>query len=58
MLDDVVFPRLVDLIEQGAVRPLVARSFPLASLSEAQAFFLNKQFTGKVVIDMALERAD
>ena len=58
VLDDVVFPRLVDLIQQGAVRPLVARSFPLASLSEAQAFFLNKQFTGKVVIDMTLESAD
>lgn len=58
VLSDAVFPRLVDLVEQGAIRPLVARSFPLASLPEAQAFFLNKQFTGKVVIDMTLEGAD
>jgi NADPH:quinone reductase-like Zn-dependent oxidoreductase len=54
VLDDGVFSRLVGLIEQGAIKPLVARSFALESLSEAQAFFLDKQFTGKLVIDMAL----
>ena len=54
VLDEGVFARLVSLIEQAAVKPLVARSFSLKSLSEAQAFFLDKQFTGKLVIDMAL----
>ena len=54
VLDDGVFSRLVDLIEQGGIKPLLARSFPLESLAEAQAFFLDKQFTGKLVIDMAL----
>ena len=54
MLDEGVFIRLVGLIEQGQVKPLLARSFPLESLSEAQAFFLDKQFTGKLVVDMAL----
>ena len=54
VLDDGVFSRLVGLIEQGDIKPLLARSFPLESLAEAQAFFLNKQFTGKLVIDMAL----
>ena len=43
------------LIEQGDIQPLLARSFALESLSEAQAFFLDKQFTGKLVIDMSLE---
>ena len=54
VLDDGVFSRLVGLIEQGDIKPLLARSFSLESLSEAQAFFLDKQFTGKLVIDMAL----
>lgn len=53
VLDDGVFARLVSLIEQGAIKPLLARSFPLEAIAEAQAFFLEKRFTGKVVIDMA-----
>ena len=54
VLDDGVFSRLVGLIERGDIKPLLAQSFALESLSEAQAFFLDKQFTGKWVIDMAL----
>jgi len=53
VLNDGVFARVVRLIEKGEIKPLLARSFALASLSEAQAFFLSKQFTGKLVIDMA-----
>jgi len=54
VLDYGVFSRLVSLIEQGDIKPLLARCFALESLSEAQACFLDKQFTGKLVIDMAL----
>ena len=54
VLDDGVFSRLVTLIEQGVINPLLARCFALESLSDAQAFFLDKQFTGKLVIDMSL----
>ena len=54
VLDDGVFSRLVGLIEQGDIKPLLARSFALEALSEAQAVFLDKQFTGKLVIDMSL----
>ena len=54
MLDDGVFGRLVGLIEHGDIKPLLARRFALDALAEAQAFFLDKQFTGKLVIDMAL----
>ena len=54
VLDDGVFARLVSLIEQDAIKPLLARSFPLEAIAEAQAFFLEKQFTGKLVLDMAL----
>ena len=54
VLDDGVFARLVSLIEQDAIKSLLARSFPLEAIGEAQAFFLEKQFTGKLVLDMAL----
>ena len=54
VLDEGVFARLVGLIERGNIKPLLARSFPLESLSEAQACFIDKQFTGKLVIDMGL----
>jgi NADPH:quinone reductase-like Zn-dependent oxidoreductase len=54
VLDDGVFSRLVHLIEKEEIKPLLARCFALASLAEAQAFFLKKQFTGKLVVDMAL----
>jgi NADPH:quinone reductase-like Zn-dependent oxidoreductase len=54
VLDEGVLTRLVGLIERGDIKPLLASSFPLESLSEAQAFFLDKQFTGKLVIDMGL----
>ena len=53
VLDDGVFARLVSLVEKAAIKPLLARSFPLEAIAEAQAFFLEKRFTGKVVIDMA-----
>ena len=54
VLEEGVFSRLVGLIERGEIKPLLARSFPLESLPKAQAFFLEKEFTGKLVIDMAL----
>ncbi len=54
VLDTGVFSRLVGAIEQGEIKPLLARCFALESLSDAQAFFLDKQFTGKLVIDMGL----
>ena len=54
VLDDGVFGRLVGLIEHGDIKPLLARCFALDALAEAQAFFVDKQFTGKLVIDMAL----
>ena len=54
VLHDGVFLRLVRLIEWGDIKPPLGRSVALESLSEAQAFFLDKQSTGKSVIAMAL----
>jgi len=48
--DDVVFENLVGYIERGEIRPLVAQTFPLAEIARAQQVFLEKKFTGKLVL--------
>ena len=48
--DDVVFENLVRYIEADEIRPLVAKTFPLAEIARAQEAFLAKQFTGKLVL--------
>jgi len=48
--DDVVFENLVGYIERGEIRPLVAKTFALADIALAQQAFLDKQFTGKLVL--------
>ena len=48
--DDIVFENLVGYIERGEIRPIVAKTFPLEQIAEAQEAFLAKQFTGKLVL--------
>ena len=48
--DDIVFENLVGYIERGEIRPLVAKTFPLKDIAEAQEVFLAKRFTGKLVL--------
>ncbi len=48
--DDVVFENLVSYIERGEIRPLVAKTFPLSEIGQAQETFLAKKFTGKLVL--------
>ena len=50
VLDPQVFPALVGYIEQGRIRPLVAQTFPLEQIAEAQRVFLSKQHVGKLVL--------
>jgi NADPH:quinone reductase-like Zn-dependent oxidoreductase len=45
-----VFENLVGYIERGEIRPLLAKTFPLADLAEAQAAFLEKQHIGNFVV--------
>lgn len=47
------FAEVIGLIERGAVRPLVAASYPLERFVDAQAAFIAKQHVGNVVIDVA-----
>ena len=48
--EDTVFENLVGYIERGEIRPLVAKTFPLAEIAAAQQVFLDKKFTGKLVL--------
>jgi NADPH:quinone reductase-like Zn-dependent oxidoreductase len=48
--EDAVFANLVGYIERGEIRPVVARTYPLADIVTAQKDFLAKNFTGKLVL--------
>jgi NADPH:quinone reductase-like Zn-dependent oxidoreductase len=48
--DPVAFTNLIAYIEAGEIRPLVAKTYPLADIVTAQKDFLAKQFTGKLVL--------
>ena len=45
-----VFERLVGMIRAGAIRPLVARTYPLQDIARAQADFMAKTYPGKLVL--------
>ncbi len=47
---DEVFENLVAYLESGEVRPVVARSYPLAEIAQAQKDFLDKSHVGKLVL--------
>jgi len=48
--DEPVFPHLIAAIERGEVRPLVARTFPLEGIVDAQREFLQKKHVGSFVL--------
>lgn len=48
--DEPVFPNLVGYIERGEIRPLVAGTFPLEQIADAQRQFLEKRHVGKLVL--------
>jgi NADPH:quinone reductase-like Zn-dependent oxidoreductase len=48
--EDVVFENLVNYIENAEIRPVVAKTFPLSDIGQAQEEFLAKKFTGKLVL--------
>ena len=50
ILEPDVFANLVRYIEAGEIRPLVACSYPLSQIVEAQRAFLSKQHIGKIVL--------
>jgi NADPH:quinone reductase-like Zn-dependent oxidoreductase len=50
VLEPEVFNNLIKRIEQGAIKPVVARTFTLEEICEAQTLFLKKQHVGKIVL--------
>ena len=46
-----VFENLIGYIERGEIAPLVARSYPLAEIAQAQRDFMGKGFIGKLVLE-------
>jgi NADPH:quinone reductase-like Zn-dependent oxidoreductase len=48
--DKPVFPNIVRYIEQGEIQPVLAKTFPLFSIAEAQKEFLKKEHVGKFVL--------
>ncbi len=52
VLEPDVFKNLIGRIEQGAVKPLVAQTFRLEEICEAQTMFLKKQHIGKIVFKL------
>ena len=50
VLDPGVFKNLIECIEQDSIKPVVARSFALEEIRDAQTFFSKKQYVGKIVL--------
>jgi len=48
--DEPVFPNLVSYIENGEIRPLLAKRFPLERIVDAQRAFTEKKHVGKFVL--------
>jgi NADPH:quinone reductase-like Zn-dependent oxidoreductase len=47
-----VFPDLVGYIERGEIRPLLAQTYPLERLVDAQAAFIAKRHFGNIAVTM------
>jgi NADPH:quinone reductase-like Zn-dependent oxidoreductase len=50
VLEPQVFQNLISRIEQGSVSPIVARTFDLEKIRDAQTAFLEKKHVGKIVL--------
>ena len=48
--DETVFPDLICSIEAGEIRPILARTFPLAEIVKAQREFSRKENVGNFVL--------
>jgi NADPH:quinone reductase-like Zn-dependent oxidoreductase len=48
--DEPVFPNLIGYIQRHEIKPLLARSYPLSRIADAQRDFLKKEHVGKFVL--------
>ncbi len=49
------FQNLISYIEEGKIKPVIAKEFPLKDIVEAQKAFLSKTLVGKVVLDVTAD---
>ena len=47
-----IFPRVVQYIQNGEIRPLLAATYPLKELKTAQSAFIEKLHTGNIAVTM------
>ena len=52
VLEPGVFSNLIKQIETGPIRPLVAETFSLTRIADAQTCFLSKEHLGKIVLNV------
>jgi NADPH:quinone reductase-like Zn-dependent oxidoreductase len=50
VLEPEVFPNLIGHIESGRISPLVAGTFPLDQIADAQTAFMSKKHIGKIIL--------
>lgn len=48
--EDCVFENVVRYVEEGKIRPIVSKVYPLAEIADAQNDFVQKKHTGKLVL--------
>lgn len=48
--NNIVFENLVQYIEQGAIKPIIAKTYPLHEIVTAQQDFLDKTLFGKLIL--------
>lgn len=48
--DEPVFPNIISYIEKGEIQPLLAKTFPLEHIADAQREFTEKKHVGKFVL--------
>ncbi|MFQ5974552.1 MAG: zinc-binding dehydrogenase, partial [Alphaproteobacteria bacterium] len=53
VLEPDVFSNLIEHIECGRISPVVAETFPLEQIADAQAAFMSKKHVGKIVLTLA-----
>ena len=51
-LEPGVFSNLIEHIERGRISPVVAKTFPLERIADAQIAFTSKKHIGKIVLTL------
>ncbi len=52
VLEPEVFANLIEYIERGCISPVVAETFPLERIADAQTLFMSKRHIGKMVLTL------